>query len=463
MDTDDIELDFSEEQLLTDIGDLAEMCKSKCGTKYLSTLIYMSLRSFNIKWEAVDAFFKDTGLMTAQTSHQWATIFITGDYEEACEAFVVHACSQKSADFKAMDLAQFIDEKYYEVTGIIKQSGDDLIRSESSCRLDLRRWGAKFEANSQRPYFEGHERDDVVKHRTEFINYFLAHKDSYYTITDGETPMWKIPTQIPHRILIFHDESTFRSGEVSPKRWLFKENIPFFSKGRGRSHMVSDFLVQHPSGLFFQLPENECKQAVMKYKSLNVNSDVNYLDRTATASINIGTDAYFDNDTILGQFERLFQMLEFKQEYKDNQIEIIADNARTHTTKSYSLQDFGKTIGTRCPVEQIEYVDENNRKKVIDCYFKEGEYKGKSKGLVQLCKDLDAQLPAKIKLDEIIKILSTHPAFQNVTKLEMLGTKYKVTIIYCPKYHCELNAIEGLWCNQKAFVGHAQIKVLKKW
>ncbi|CAF4720206.1 unnamed protein product, partial [Rotaria sp. Silwood2] len=60
-DTDDIELDFSEEQLLTDIGDLAEMCKSKCGTKYLSTLLYMSLRFLKIKWEAVDAFLKRTG------------------------------------------------------------------------------------------------------------------------------------------------------------------------------------------------------------------------------------------------------------------------------------------------------------------------------------------------------------------------------------------------------------------
>ena len=25
-------------------------------------------------------------------------------------------------------------------------------------------------------------------------------------------------------------------------------------------------------------------------------------------------------------------------------------------------------------------------------------------------------------------------------------------IIFCPKYHCELNAIEGLWCNQKAYI-----------
>jgi hypothetical protein len=66
-------------------------------------------------------------------------------------------------------------------------------------------------------------------------------------------------------------------------------------------------------------------------------------------------------------------MLEFKQDYKNNQIEIAVDNARTHTSKLYSLQEFGKNIGTRCPVKQIEYVDENGGVKVIDCYFKHGE------------------------------------------------------------------------------------------
>jgi hypothetical protein len=122
---------------------------------------------------------------------------------------------------------------------------------------------------------------------------------------------------------------------------FFKKIHRFFSKGRGRSHMISDFLVQHPRGLIFELSGNEWRQAYAKYKSLSVDGDVNYIDRTATATINIGTDAYFDNDTILGQFERLFQLLEFKQEYKHNQIEIVVDNARTHTTKSLSLQEFG--------------------------------------------------------------------------------------------------------------------------
>lgn len=225
MDVDDPESSFNEVILLTDIGDLAEMCKSTCDTKYLSTLLYMSLRHFNIKWQDTDDFLKNIGLMTAQTCHKWATVFMRGEYEEFsgdlrggkhvdsffdvfpeievdAKAFVIQACSRKTGEFKALYLAQFIDDSYYTLMGIQKQIGDGFIRSERSCRLDLRRWGAKFEANSQRPYFEGHERADVVKHRNEFINHFLKDKGFYYTITDGETPTWRMPTLNPAKIII---------------------------------------------------------------------------------------------------------------------------------------------------------------------------------------------------------------------------------------------------------------------
>jgi len=37
-------------------------------------------------------------------------------------------------------------------------------------------------------------------------------------------------------------------------------------------------------------------------------------------------------------------------------------------------------------------------------------------------------------------------------KIEMLAVQYNIKIIYGPKYHWELNAIEGLWRHQKAFV-----------
>ena len=95
------------------------------------------------------------------------------EIETDTKPFIVQACSQKSGEFKTLDLTEFIDEKCYEVTGLTKQASDELIRLESS-RVELRRWGAKFEANSQRPYFERHERDDIIGHRTEFINYFFS-------------------------------------------------------------------------------------------------------------------------------------------------------------------------------------------------------------------------------------------------------------------------------------------------
>ena len=187
--------------------------------------------------------------------------------------------------------------------------------------------------------------------------------------------------------------------------------------------MVSDFLVQHPDGPFFELSENEWERAIEKYRALATTDNVGYIPRTATASLSIGTDGYFDNETILCQFERLFQLIEFKEDYKNRQIEILVDNARTHTAKSYSLQDFGKNIGTRCPVEQIEYVDDHGSRKVLDCYFKDGPNKGKSKGLVELCRDLGVVLPQKIKLHEVRETLAKHPAFQNVSMAHFIIKK----------------------------------------
>ena len=97
-----------------------------------------------------------------------------------------------------MDLVQFDDTNFYELTRAEKHFGDDMIRSERRCRLDLRKWGARLEANSQRSYFEGHERVDVVKHRNGLTYHCLVYKDCYYTITDDGIPVchvaaWNAP------------------------------------------------------------------------------------------------------------------------------------------------------------------------------------------------------------------------------------------------------------------------------
>jgi len=57
-----------------------------------------------------------------------------------------------------------------------------------------------------------------------------------------------------------------------------------------------------------------------------------------------------------------------------------------------------------------------------------------------------------ILLPDLRNRLAAHPAFQPRTKLDILADNYGVKIIWCPKYHCECNPIEGYWGNQKTFI-----------
>jgi hypothetical protein len=107
--------------------------------------------------------------------------------------------------------------------------------------------------------------------------------------------------------------------------------------------MVSDFLVSHPSGPFFNLNEAEWSECIEVYPEIKEYTGVNYIERTCTGSITPGQDNYFNNDKVLFQFERLFKMLHFKKDFVDgvkNDIAILVENARTHTAQVVHINDF---------------------------------------------------------------------------------------------------------------------------
>ena len=102
------------------------------------------------------------------------------------------------------------------------------IRSETMLLFDLKNWGYRYKVDTKRPYFEGHERSDVVIDRENYIRYFIDRQDHYYRV--DENNMWILPTEKPC-VLIFHDESTFKSGEVAYKRWMKDVFERFYNKG----------------------------------------------------------------------------------------------------------------------------------------------------------------------------------------------------------------------------------------
>ena len=129
-----------------------------------------------------------------------------------------------------------------------------MVRSEEAVRLDLLRWGASYDPNTKRPYFEGHESQDVVAQRKNFVNYFIERKSHYYSLSESNPPEWINPTEKPS-ILFFHDESTFRSGEQVSKRWIFNNSAPFLNKGRGKSNMIYDLTIHIAACLVYTKPQ----------------------------------------------------------------------------------------------------------------------------------------------------------------------------------------------------------------
>ena len=89
------------------------------------------------------------------------------------KSYALENASRKEATFSVANLHHFINHKYEEITAQ-KLGEGEFIRSQSSCRVDLIKWGARWDSNKNRPYFEGHERADVVEAREKYVDHFLS-------------------------------------------------------------------------------------------------------------------------------------------------------------------------------------------------------------------------------------------------------------------------------------------------
>ena len=67
------------------------------------------------------------------------------------------------------------------------------------------------------------------------------------------------------------------------------------------------------------------------------------------------------------------------------------NNARTYTSKEFSVNDFGMKPGTRCPIQYLDPA--TNQQKTVNCYFTDGENKGKSCGLLNIALSLGLKVP----------------------------------------------------------------------
>ncbi|PKB92174.1 hypothetical protein RhiirA5_247938, partial [Rhizophagus irregularis] len=107
-------------------------------------------------------------------------------------------------------------------------------------------FGYSFQQYHCEIYYDGHEREDVLQYRKEFLENIFNH-EKYISKYEGEF-MDQIYLNLPEgekeRVLVVHDECIFYLNDGKRELWTKNGEMPLRKKGNGRSIMVSEFLTE---------------------------------------------------------------------------------------------------------------------------------------------------------------------------------------------------------------------------
>ena len=192
--------------------------------------------------------------------------------------------------------------------------------------------------------------------------------------------------------------------------------------------MCSEFSDVHSSGLFplLTVTDTEYSKTIRKYSHLYVGFNVLYGKNSASTSMNVGGDNYFDNENVLKQFEYSFQLLLPRKEYENLNFACLVGNSKTHIATKFNINDFDTKLGTKCAIDKLEFIDENNVKKIIGC----SDNNDASKRLLALVNELNIFVPKKCSRQELRLLLTKRVAFKKVKTFALFNSHHCLSFEY---------------------------------
>ena len=340
--------------------------------------------------------------------------------------------------------------------------------SERTARRYLNRLGYRWSTPKKGQYADGHEREDVVNYRKHvFLPQWsrIQHRMASWSRDNLEEYGPKM--QGREVIVWFHDETIFYAHDRRKKGWYHKDApAKPYTKGEGATVMVADFV----SAKFGWLCSPDGQRTARRVMKPGKNKD-----------------GYFSSEDICEQAENAMAIL---QEYYPQYEHIfVYDNATTHLKRAPDAlsarrmpknipkpgSNWGVETTKRDPVTgKIEYKTDGSPAKVKvrmgdahlhdgtvqPLYFPEGHQRaGVFKGMAAILEERGfgdmSQVRAECKSFKCLpgatscccrRILYNEPDFKDVPSLLENTCKAKgFTVIFLPKFHCELNFIEQCW------------------
>ncbi|KDN33743.1 hypothetical protein RSAG8_13174, partial [Rhizoctonia solani AG-8 WAC10335] len=324
--------------------------------------------------------------------------------------------------------------------------------------------GYKWKTEHRGQFADGHEREDVVDYRmNHFIPKWLEFECRMRTwdAEGNEIPPSLAPGE-EEVVAHFHDETIYKAHERRLTRWIHEaETAGLYKKGEGLSLMLAHMV--------------SAKYGLLQRSSYDGNEN-----DTARVVFRPGKerDGYFACDDVCVQIERGLQIL--TEEHADEHHLLVFDNATTHTkmpddapvasrmTLGPSHKVGGDAIGPSGEKIKInfapaKFADGSPQELYYPANHPKKDLRGAFKGLAKILEERGIPGARKLKLqcpttkgragcprnqkDCCARtIMANQPdILAQKTVLELLAESYGCSVLYLPKYHCELNPIEQVW------------------
>ena len=154
---------------------------------------------------------------------------------------------------------------------------------QETARCWLHKMGFSYRQFSKGIYFDGHERDDVVQDRKEYVAIMGLLEDRFLT----QYPPPPSLLALQPIIRVFHDESTFHANADQSFHWSDGSNQALKQKSLGQAIMISDFIDE-------------------------VNGYLKFGNEEARLYLEHQTDGYFTNELFMEQVNKAVGIFERK-------------------------------------------------------------------------------------------------------------------------------------------------------
>lgn len=203
--------------------------------------------------------FIKSGIITVSSRGKHPKIKSLLWHEDVNKMLKEYLLNQKS-NVEIKKVKSFIESEVFSRIGIEEEK----TISERTCQIWLNELGWFHQKHRKDVYYDGHEREDVVKYREKFLSQMQEYERFMPKPSENDIMIIVEPSLGPGEkryILVVHDESIFYSNDGKKTFWGPKGHMPLKKKGNGLSLHISEFLTEIDGRLKF---ENEEACVVMK-------------------------------------------------------------------------------------------------------------------------------------------------------------------------------------------------------